>query len=186
MATRTRVEGIPMRASSPFDAALRPAVPARVHGTTLHDASTCAASRGQRYHGRVPRPPSALPDAVAVLLEDAGRYLLIRRGEDPFRGWWSPVTGGVEAGESLVAAAIREAREEVGLDVEPLDCLHVCPTTDGSHRLHFFRARLRGGILAPDPREVAEARWCTLDEALALDPMFPADREVYARLRAAR
>ena len=175
-----------MRASSPFDAAVRQLVPTVGRSATSLDAGTCAASRGQRYDGAVPRPPDALPDAVAVLLEDAGRYLLIRRGEDPFRGWWSPVTGAVEAGESLVAAAIREAREEVGLDVEPLDCLHVCPTTDGSHRLHFFRARLRGGVLAPDPREVAEARWCTLDEALALDPMFAADREVYARLRAAR
>ncbi len=123
-----------------------------------------------------------LPDAVAAVLEHGGRYLMIRRAGDPFRGWWSPVTGGVEPGETLAAAVIREAREEVGLRVEPQDEVFACPTADGTHLLHFFRSRLVSGRVRPAPDEVAEWGWFTLAEALRLEPSFEADRALFGRL----
>ncbi|MCI0340647.1 MAG: NUDIX hydrolase [Planctomycetales bacterium] len=123
-----------------------------------------------------------LPDAVAVVLERGGRYLLIRRAGDPFRGWWSPVTGGVEAGETLVEAAVREAREEVGLRIAPGDEILACPTADGTHLLHFLRARLVSGRVRPSAEEVAEWGWFTLAEARRLEPFFEADRALYERL----
>ncbi|MGY1693456.1 NUDIX hydrolase [Geodermatophilus sp. SYSU D00766] len=53
----------------------------------------------------------------AVVLDDAGRLLLVRRRNAPGRGLWSVPGGRVEPGESLAAAVTREVREETGLRV---------------------------------------------------------------------
>jgi len=58
-----------------------------------------------------------VPCVGAVVRDDAGRLLLIRRGHEPSRGLWSLPGGRVEPGESLEAAVVREVREETGLDV---------------------------------------------------------------------
>jgi ADP-ribose pyrophosphatase YjhB (NUDIX family) len=53
----------------------------------------------------------------AVVLDAAGRLLLVRRRNSPGRGLWSVPGGRVEPGESLAAAVAREVREETGLRV---------------------------------------------------------------------
>lgn len=53
----------------------------------------------------------------AVVHDDAGRLLLIRRGHAPHAGSWSLPGGRVEAGETLEQAVEREVREETGLRV---------------------------------------------------------------------
>jgi ADP-ribose pyrophosphatase YjhB (NUDIX family) len=58
-----------------------------------------------------------VPCVGAVVRDDAGRLLLIRRGHEPSRGLWSLPGGRVEPGESLQAAVVREVREETGLEV---------------------------------------------------------------------
>jgi 8-oxo-dGTP diphosphatase len=58
-----------------------------------------------------------VPCVGAVVRDDAGRLLLIRRGHEPSRGLWSLPGGRVEPGETLEAAVVREVREETGLDV---------------------------------------------------------------------
>jgi 8-oxo-dGTP diphosphatase len=55
--------------------------------------------------------------AVAVLITDGGRVLLGRRGNEPGRGRWALPAGYVDRGEALEAAAAREAREELNVDV---------------------------------------------------------------------
>lgn len=55
----------------------------------------------------------------AVVVDDAGRLLLIRRGHAPSVGLWSVPGGHVEPGETLAQAVVREVREETGLDVRP-------------------------------------------------------------------
>ncbi len=70
-------------------------------------------------------PPPPAPDGPlpvqpcvgAVVLDDAGRLLLVRRRNAPGRGLWSVPGGRVEPGESLPAAVAREVREETGLTV---------------------------------------------------------------------
>ena len=67
-----------------------------------------------------PAPAGDLPVQAcvgAVVLDDAGRLLLVRRRNAPGRGLWSVPGGRVEPGESLTAAVAREVREETGLDV---------------------------------------------------------------------
>ncbi|MBN1093772.1 NUDIX domain-containing protein [Blastococcus sp. TML/M2B] len=60
-----------------------------------------------------------VPCVGAVVLDEAGRLLLIRRGHAPSEGMWSVPGGRVEPGESLTEAVVREVREETGLAVRP-------------------------------------------------------------------
>ena len=55
--------------------------------------------------------------AGAIVLDEAGRLLLIRRGREPGRGLWSLPGGRCEPGEDAAAAAVRETYEETGLEV---------------------------------------------------------------------
>ncbi len=54
----------------------------------------------------------------ALVYDDAGRLLMIRRGHDPDRGRWSLPGGRIEPGESDSQAVVREVQEETGLAVE--------------------------------------------------------------------
>ncbi len=58
-----------------------------------------------------------MPCAGAVVRDDRGRLLLVRRAHDPGRGLWSVPGGRVEPGESARDAAVREVAEETGLRV---------------------------------------------------------------------
>ena len=56
--------------------------------------------------------------AVGVLVERAGRLLLVRRERAPYKGYWDIPGGFVEAGEAPDKGAMREVREETGLRVK--------------------------------------------------------------------
>jgi ADP-ribose pyrophosphatase YjhB (NUDIX family) len=126
--------------------------------------------------------PQHLPLAVAVVVAEDERYLIIQRAAEPFSGWWGPVTGRVEPGESLAAAARREAAEELGITVEPGEPFFVCPTKDGSHELHFLPARRIAGDPTPDSREVRAWAWCTLAECERIENFFENDLAALRRL----
>lgn len=100
-------------------------------------------------------------DATVVIL-DAGRVLLLQRAD--FRTWALP-GGGVDAGESAAQAAIREVREETGLDVTltGLVGLYALPHWIGNTHSAVFAARVCGGMLRPHPSEAREARYFPLD-----------------------
>jgi ADP-ribose pyrophosphatase YjhB (NUDIX family) len=57
----------------------------------------------------------SVPCAGAVVRDDAGRILLVRRGQPPSRGLWSLPGGRVEGDEDWAAAAVREVHEETSL-----------------------------------------------------------------------
>jgi 8-oxo-dGTP diphosphatase len=62
---------------------------------------------------------------AGVLVERDGRVILVRRGVEPKAGFWSLPSGYVEADERAEEAAVREAKEETGLEVEVDDLLGV-------------------------------------------------------------
>ncbi|MFE9021706.1 NUDIX domain-containing protein [Streptomyces sp. NPDC007808] len=126
---------------------------------------------------------TARRQAVVAVLLRADRILAIRRGPAvPRPGYWQPVSGRIEPGETQREAVVREVREEVGLTVVPLAKVWESETDDGSFRLHWWTARADAGEVVPDPGEVAEARWVTPREFLALDPVFDGDREFFERV----
>ena len=62
---------------------------------------------------------------VGALIIDEGRILLVERGREPLKDYWSLPGGVVETGERLEYAVRREVREETGLEVEVLHLLEV-------------------------------------------------------------
>lgn len=78
---------------------------------------------------------------VGAVIVDGSRVLLVRRAHEPLKGEWSLPGGGVELGETLEAAVIRETGEETGLVVtvgpaiEVLDSIR--PAPDGRIEYHF-------------------------------------------------
>lgn len=82
--------------------------------------------------------------ACGVLIERAGRVLLVRRRREPGRGRWCLPSGFEDADESPQQAARREAHEETGLTVELEGLLGIYHYTDdprGAGILLVFRAR---------------------------------------------
>jgi 8-oxo-dGTP diphosphatase len=95
---------------------------------------------------------------AGVLVETEGRVVLVRRGVEPKAGYWSLPSGYVEADELAEAAAVREAEEETGLQVEIDELLGVYsfgrePQTGV---LILYSAHTVGGVLhaGDDAQEV--------------------------------
>ncbi|MBI5957963.1 MAG: NUDIX domain-containing protein [Chloroflexi bacterium] len=100
---------------------------------------------------------------VNVAVFNEGKILLTQR--EDFRVWCLP-GGHVDPYESFAQAAIREVREEVGLEVElvRLVGLYSRPGwSNGLYHLALFTARPIGGTLKPDPHEVVEVAYFDLD-----------------------
>lgn len=104
--------------------------------------------------------------AAAVLCrDDAGRLLLVF---DTFKQAWTLPGGLVDADESPIDGAVREAREEGGVDVEAGDLLGVFAHSMPD-RVHLvYAARPLHDVPRPQPlheHEIAEVRWVDLDQA---------------------
>jgi 8-oxo-dGTP diphosphatase len=98
----------------------------------------------------------------AVLLDGAGRLLLIRRAKEPGRGRWSIPGGRLEAGETDHQAVIREVVEETGLAVEVTGWLGAVTrhAPDGAiFDIHDYTCRVTGGRLRAGD-DADDARWC--------------------------
>jgi 8-oxo-dGTP diphosphatase len=92
----------------------------------------------------------------AVIRDDRGRMLLIKRGHEPGLGRWSLPGGRVEPGESDAQALIRELREETGLAVAPG---HLIGTVRlGAFDIRDYAATVTGGVLAAGD-DAADVRW---------------------------
>jgi 8-oxo-dGTP diphosphatase len=108
---------------------------------------------------------------VDVVIPAEEGVVLIRRGSDPFVGQWALPGGFVDVGETVEAAAQREAAEETGLAVELARLVGVYSDPDRDPRGHnvsvAFLARVLGGDLAAasDASEVAVLDPGTVDLA---------------------
>lgn len=102
-----------------------------------------------------PAANSLVPAASAVVVDSEGRLLLHRRRDND---QWALPGGRMELGESIADCAVREVREETGLDVEAVaivgtytDPKHVFSYDDGEVRQEFsicFQCAIIGGSLA--------------------------------------
>jgi 8-oxo-dGTP diphosphatase len=120
-------------------------------------------------------PEVPLVGVGAIIIEEA-RVVLVRRAHPPLEGEWSIPGGVLEIGELMREAAIREAREETGLAVEPGALLGVFDRIlrDPEQRVQYhyvlidFLCRRVGGdpVAASD---AAEVRWFTPEELPALN-----------------
>lgn len=122
-------------------------------------------------------PMRPIVGAGAVILQE-GKLLIVKRKAEPGRGRWSIPGGTVHLSEKVRDAAIREAKEESGLDIEiiddrPLDAFDSIITDDRSRtQYHFtlleFLAKPKGGSLKA-AEDASDARWIPLDEVKKYD-----------------
>jgi mutator protein MutT len=112
---------------------------------------------------------------VGAVIVEGGRVVLVRRAAEPMAGEWSIPGGLLEIGETMRAGAVREAREETGLQVaagEVLEVLdRILPDAKGKLRFHYvlidFLCRRVGGELRAGG-DAAEARWVSEAELAEL------------------
>ncbi|NQY58329.1 MAG: NUDIX hydrolase [Ilumatobacteraceae bacterium] len=117
--------------------------------------------------------PSKRIGAGVVFVDSARRVLLVH---PTYKPTWELPGGAVEDQESPRAAAQREVREELGLEIDigPMICVdYNASTTDYLERLMFLfagpklTARQEASIRLPH-NELSEWRWCNMNDALSL------------------
>lgn len=123
--------------------------------------------RGSAYVWVVREPADAPATSASTDADPDDRprvLLLLPRGD---RERWGLPGGGIEPGEDHETAAVREVREETGVDCDlgdPWLILHriwsVPETADASHSLHlFYRGTYAGGDITVQPGEANGAAW---------------------------
>lgn len=81
-----------------------------------------------------PKPTSRKPSASALVRDEAGRVLLLRR---PDNDLWTIPTGALKRGETIRECAVRECREETGVIIETLGLVGVWTTPD--HVIEYIK-----------------------------------------------
>lgn len=155
-------------------------------GAPLGRVAPCACARCGAEFWANPKP------CAGALVTRDGRLLLVRRAFAPWSGCWDIPGGFCDPGEHPERTAVRELREETGLDVVVgrllglwMDAYDDADPPETTLNLYYLARLARPGAeLRPGP-EVTEARWFGPDE-LPDDPAFPRHAvDVLAAWRAA-
>ncbi len=130
---------------------------------------------------KAPKATSIVPSTTAVVQDEGGRIVLVRRKDN---GFWALPGGGMEPGESIEDTAVREVLEETGLVVEVTGLIgvytnpnHVMEYSDGEVRQQFslcYTTVLKGGELRIDD-ESTDIAWVAAEQIESL-PMHPSMR----------
>jgi len=121
---------------------------------------------------RYPKRPLV---GIGALIFQRGRILMVERGKEPLKGWWSLPGGAVETGETLDQAVRREVREETGLEVQPVRMFEIFERImrdgEGATEYHYvlidYVCRVTGGSLCAGD-DVARAQWMHQEELSGL------------------
>jgi 8-oxo-dGTP pyrophosphatase MutT (NUDIX family) len=136
----------------------------------------------------MPRPRVIVPGASAIVRQRSA-ILMVRRQDN---GMWSLPGGAIEVGESIPETAVREVREETGIDIEIAGLVgvyssprHVTSFSTGADirqefNLCFRGRRVGGGVQRGD--ECLDVRWVPTRE-LEQVPMLPSTRLKLAHFR---
>jgi len=148
---------------------------------------------------RVPVPTNVF---VHVLVEEGGRYVLVQEAKPEIGCPWCYPAGGIEPGESIVEAVVREALEETGLVVEPrylMRIWHMVPREQdqqsprpelwvyvvvaqakgGELKVIADEHSLRAGWFSPAELKELHLRWLDVQELIEMHqqgaPLLPID-----------
>lgn len=135
-----------------------------------------------------------IPAAVASVLDEHGRILIIRRAHEPGLGKLGLPGGVIEPEETGEMAAARETREETGLDLPPQAFTYVATLNNRYLFQGFFwptidlcylaRVKSFEGLLRPDPAEVMETLLCLPEEVAHEEFAFWSNAEAVRRTAA--
>ena len=112
---------------------------------------------------RYPRRPIV---GIGALIFQRGKILLVERGKEPLKGYWSLPGGALETGERLKDGLRREVMEETGLIVEPGEVFEIferiMPDKKGRAEYHYvlldYICEVKGGELAA-ATDCSDAAW---------------------------
>lgn len=126
---------------------------------------------------------------VGALIYDGDRVLLVQRGKEPLKGFWSLPGGAVETGELVQDALIREVEEETGLEVKIVRFgelfERIMPDAAGATEYHYVLLDYVCEILSGQPRagsDSADVRWFSPEELKGV-PVTSGTLEVIERCR---
>lgn len=126
---------------------------------------------------------------VGALVFDRDLVLLVQRGNEPLKGWWSLPGGAVEAGERVEDAVCREVLEETNLEVRVVRFgeifERIMPDAAGEIEYHYvlldYVCEVCGGSLRAGS-DSADVRWFSPEELKEL-PITSGTLEVVERCR---
>lgn len=117
-------------------------------------------------------PFTSIVDVMLLLVRDGEVLIALRDGTGYADGMWNLPSGKLEADEDLVSALIREAREEVGIQIRPSEPRMVASVhhrnPEGRGRIGFFfevasRPKEQGEPVNAEPGKCARIAWVPLD-----------------------
>ena len=81
-----------------------------------------------------------IPIGIFVMLRKGDTVLLQLRQNCSFNGCWGFVGGHLDGKEQIVSAAVREVKEEIGIDIRPVDLIlkTICHSNKGQEYLQFY------------------------------------------------
>jgi 8-oxo-dGTP diphosphatase len=126
---------------------------------------------------------------VGALIYDGDRVLLVQRGKEPLKGFWSLPGGAVESGERVEQALLREVLEETCLTVKIVRFgeifERIMPDPEGRIEYHYVLLDYVCEIESGQPRagsDSADVRWFSPEELKGV-PVTSGTLEVIERCR---
>jgi NAD+ diphosphatase len=122
--------------------------------------------------------------SVAVLIEQEGRYIFLKRGKDPGRGLLDLPGGFIDPGETAEEACKREIMEEIGIPIGNLRFLFSHPNTYPYKGITYktcdllFQGKAGGGEFVRQEEEVEEILLLRKEEISLNDMAFPSIRNM--------
>lgn len=118
------------------------------------EREVCSACGRILYHNSKP--------CVGALIIDEDRILLVKRKQEPYKGYWDIPGGFLEGGEYPENGLLREIREETGLEVRPIELLGIFmdkygPDADDTLNIHYLAEVIGGEAKAGS--DAGELRW---------------------------
>jgi ADP-ribose pyrophosphatase YjhB (NUDIX family) len=117
------------------------------------------------------RYPAQPMVGIGVVVWRGDKVLLIKRGNPPRTGEWGLPGGAQKLGETIMQAAVREAREETGLDIMPLGIITaldaITRDKEGKTEFHYTIIDVAAESRDGDPHaqdDALDVRWATLEE----------------------
>ncbi len=109
--------------------------------------------------------------AVEVYIKKDNKILMVQENKKEKKGKWNMPAGKLEDGETLIEAAIRETKEETGLDITIKGLITVLENIASLGQLvvFYFMGEYIGGEPKCDNIEISDIKWMTEEEIKKLD-----------------
>ena len=118
--------------------------------------------------------------SVGIILTKDDGILIIKRAKEPYKDWWALPGGNIELGETAEKTAIRETKEELGIDIKP-EFLFFHDGLDKRRNTHYvelwFASSLEGKII-PKSDEILKTKLVNSRELLKVDLAFTHNKVV--------